>query len=159
MSEEEEGLRGHTSLPLNMGVGGGVAGDAGARLAGFWGSPRDHVVWAMSQPLASSPLPRLSPKATANISHFFRHGEGAQRPTRCTTSLQGQEEVSVALQLLHELLVLQEERDPLVLQVLLPAALLVPGPGPGRGGQASLSVHGLGAPGVALRRGVSMLNA
>lgn len=121
----------------------------------------------------------LSPKAPANVSHFFHHEEGTQPPSfprapplsrahsplpsllpsPCSTSLQGQEEVSVALQLLHELLVLQEERDPLVLQVLLPAALLVPGPGPGRGGQAALSVHGLGAPGVALRRGASMLNA
>lgn len=43
------------------------------------------------------------------------------------TSLQGEEEIPVPLELLHELFVLQEERDPLVLQVLLPAALLLQG--------------------------------
>lgn len=43
------------------------------------------------------------------------------------TSLQGEEEIPVPLELLHELFVLQEERDPLVLQVLLPAPLLLQG--------------------------------
>lgn len=41
------------------------------------------------------------------------------------TSLQGEEEISVPLELLHELLVLQEQCDALVLQVLLPAPLLL----------------------------------
>lgn len=82
-----------------------------------------------------------------------------QRPTRGTTSLQGKEEVAVALQLLHELLILQEERDPLVLQVLFPAVLLVPGSGPGREGPASLCDRRLGAPGGSLRRGANMWTA
>lgn len=43
------------------------------------------------------------------------------------TSLQGEEEIPVPLELLHELFVLQEERDPLVLQVLLPPPLLLQG--------------------------------
>lgn len=43
------------------------------------------------------------------------------------TSLQGKEKIPVPLQLLHELLVLQEERNPLILQVLLPPPLLLQG--------------------------------
>lgn len=43
------------------------------------------------------------------------------------TSLQGEKEIAVPLELLHELFVLQEEGDPLVLQVLLPAPLLLQG--------------------------------
>ena len=98
----------------------------------------------------------LSPKAKANISPSLAMEQRPQRPTRGTTSLQGEEEIAVALQLLHELLVLQEERDPLVLQVLLPAVLLVPGSGPGCEGQASLCARRLGAPRVSLRKGASM---
>ena len=103
------------------------------------------------KPPAQSPRlkptwPCLSPSAAA-------------APPQGTTSLQGEQEVAVALQLLHELLVLQEERNPLVLQVLLPAALLVPGLRPCRGGQASFRARELGAPGGGLRKGASMWTA
>lgn len=94
----------------------------------------------------------LKAKASTNpLPQLQRSGHRA--PTRYTTSLQGEEEVTVALQLLHELLVLQEECDPLILQVLLPAALRVPGPRPGRREQASLSTCRLRHPGASLRRG------
>lgn len=128
------------------------------------GSHKDKVIRATSQqfraPLASSSLPLLNPKAIANIISITQSQRSGHRvPTQCTTSFQGQKEVAIALQLLHELLVLQEEGDPLVLQVLLPAALQVPGARPGHRGQAAISTPGLGAPRVALRRGASMLNA
>lgn len=68
------------------------------------------------------------------------------------TSLQGEEEVSVSLQLLHEFLILQEEGDSLIFQVLFPAAVLVTGHGSWCRRGASLSTHRLGAPGVTLWR-------
>lgn len=68
------------------------------------------------------------------------------------TSLQGEEEVPIPLQLLHELLILQEESDSLIFQVLFPAAVLVAGHGPWCHRWDSLSTHRLGAPRVTLRK-------
>lgn len=87
----------------------------------------------------------LGPEATAHHSPLSWRG-------LVPTSLQGKEKVTVALQLLHELLILQEEGNSLVFQVLLPAAVLVTGGRPWHWRWASLSTHRLGGPGVTLRK-------
>lgn len=71
---------------------------------------------------------RLTHRSRSSVPEWGTRLKSRQRFLKVLlTSLQGKEEVPVPLQLLHELLVLQEERNPLVLQVLLPPPLLLQG--------------------------------